>query len=234
MKTAFLSLLSTAIASVTTIGGDTVGDRSLPPVSATLISKHSAKPPSKSIRAALVLNNSGKTPLWFVLPYRCDEPPRLENPLRIPEGFKPTWICADGFNTGTYHKAAEASEGKTVRLTVLNVAGDKAFCLFRLPPGGRVEFESYDFQMLSQYVRSFKVWTATEIKVNGKESLEDWLPYTTLSDAQTMVPRDAESDNLNFDTVTLLRDRTDFRKEPITQLDVRVVGAWEISLGNFK
>ena len=187
----------------------------------------------KFIRAALVLTNSSKTPLWFVLPYRCDEPPRLDNPLRIPKGFKPTWICADGFNTGPYHRAVEGSKGKAIQLNVLNVTEDKAFCLFRLPPGGRVEFESYQFEMWSDYVRSFKSWTAEEITVNGKEPLQNWLPYETLSDAQTFVPANAQSDNLNWD-VKLLSDRADFRKESISKLDLKITGTWEIPFENFK
>ena len=172
MKAFFLSLLYAAFASITSAADDAVASHSPPPVSATFISKHGGKPPSKSIRAALVLTNRSDTPLWFVLPYKCDEPPRLNSPIRIPKGFKPTWICADGFNTGAYNKAVERSKGEAIQLTVLFVEDDKAFRFFRLPPGGRVEFESYDFGMRSEYVRSFRAWTATEIKVNGKEDLE--------------------------------------------------------------
>lgn len=234
MKALFQSLLCAAIASVTNAAGDAVADHLPPPISTTFISKHWGKPPSKSIRAALVLTNRSDTALWFILPYKCDEPPRLNNPLRIPKGFEPTWICGDGFNTGAYYKTAEGSKGQTMRLTVLFVTDDKAFCLFRLPAGGSVEFESYDFEMRSEYVRSFRVWTATEIKVNGKEALETWLPYKTLSDAQTVVPKNAQSDNLNFDTTTLLGDRTDFRKEPIKQLDIKVLGTWDIPFENFQ
>jgi hypothetical protein len=203
------------------------------PVSATFISKQGGKPPLKFIRTALVLTNSSNKPLWFVLPYHCDEPPTLKNPVRIPKGFEPTWICADGFNTGNYYKVAEGSKGKTIRLTVLNVAGDKAFCLFRLPPGGRVAFESYRLEIWSDYVRSFKVWIAEEITVNGKEPLQNWLPYETLSDVQTFVPAKAESDNLNWDA-KLLGNRADFRKEPMSELDLKITGTWEIPLENFK
>ncbi len=187
----------------------------------------------KFIRTALVLTNRTKKPLWFVLPYNCDQPPRLNKRVRIPEGFKPTWIPADGFNTGKYYKAEEGSKGKAIRITVLHVADGEGFCLFRLPPGGRVEFESYEFQMWSDYVRSFKVWTADEIKVNGKEALEKWLPYQTLSDARTFVPAKTQADNLNWDTKTSA-NRTDFRKEPASELDLKITGAWEIPLENFK
>jgi hypothetical protein len=89
------------------------------------------------------------------------------------------------------------------------------------------------FQMWSEYVRSFRVWTASEIKVNGKEKLETWLPYNTSSQAQTFVPLNAESDNLNSDT-GLSGERTDFRKEPITQLDLKVTGTWEVQFEKFK
>ena len=233
MKAPFLSFLCATIVSVATPDGGVAADVLPVPVSATFISKHGGKPPMKFIRAALVLTNNSKAPLWFVLPYRCDEPPKLNNPLRIPKGFQPTWICADGFNTGTYYKAAEGSKGKTIQLKVLSVAEDKAFCLFRLPPGGRVEFESYSFEMWSEYVRSFKSWTAEEITVNGKEPLQKWLPYETLSDAQTLVPANAQSDNLNWDA-KLLGDRADFRKEPISKLDLKITGTWEIPFENFK
>lgn len=87
--------------------------------------------------------------------------------------------------------------------------------------------------MWSEYVRSFRVWTAAEIRVNAKENLENWLPYKTLSEAQTLVPLNAQSDNLNWDA-KLLGDRADFRKEPITQLDLKVTGSWEIQFENFK
>jgi hypothetical protein len=187
----------------------------------------------KSIWAVLVLTNSSKSPLWFVLPYQCDEPPKLNSPLRILKGLQPTWISAHGFNTGAYYKAVEGSKGKTIQLKILYVIEDKGFCLFRLPPGGRVEFESYQFEMRSEYVHSFKAWTAEEITVNGKEPLQNWLPYETLSDAQTLVPANAESDNLTWDA-KLLGNRADFRKEPITKLDLKITGNWEIPFENFK
>src|SRR5688572_12033027 len=118
MKANFVSFLCATIVYVMTTDGGIAGDVLLPPVSATFISKHEAKPPTKFIRAALVLTNRSKTDLWFVLPYRCDEPPKLNNPLRTPEGFQPAWISASGFNTGAYNKVAEGSKGRTIRLTV--------------------------------------------------------------------------------------------------------------------
>ena len=87
--------------------------------------------------------------------------------------------------------------------------------------------------MWSEYVRSFKVWTAEEITVNGKEPLQNWLPYETLSDAQTLVPANAQSNNLNWDA-KLLADRVDFRKEPISKLDLKITGTWEVPFENFK
>ncbi len=150
------------------------------PVSATFISKQAGKPPMKFIRGSLVLNNRTQAPLWFVLPYRIDQPPKLSGPIHLSEGFEPSWIVAEGFNTGIYHKPAERAKGKAIQLKVLFTADDKPFCLFRLPPGGRVEFKSYPFEMAASYTRSFKVWTADEIKVNGSDPLEKWLPYETL------------------------------------------------------
>ncbi|HEV7405410.1 MAG TPA: hypothetical protein VGO11_20875 [Chthoniobacteraceae bacterium] len=198
------------------------------PVSATFIDKKGGKPPMKFIRGSLILNNKTQAPLWFVLPYRIDEPPKLGGPIKMSEGFEPTWIVAEGFNTGVYHKPADKSKGKAIQLKVLFLADDKPFCLFRLPPGGRVEFKSYPFEMWSTYARSFKVWTADEIKVNGAEPLEKWLPYETLSDPQTVVPESAQADNLNFDA-KVMGTRTDFRKEPITQLELKITGSWDVA-----
>lgn len=202
-------------------------ERPTAPVTATFIDKKGGKPPMKFIRASLILNNRTDAPLWFVLPYRLDEPPKLTDPIHLREGFEPTWIVADGFNTGLYHKAEDRSKGKAIQLKVLFLADDKPFCLFRLPPGGRVEFKSYPFEMAASYARSFKVWTASEIKVNGAELLEKWLPYETLSEAQTVVPAGAQADNLNFDS-KVMGTRTDFRKEPITQLELKLTGSWDV------
>src|SRR4051812_21919961 len=80
-----------------------------PPVVATFIEKQAGKPPMKFIRASLLLHNRTDKPLWFVLPYRIDQPPKLSGPIHLSEGFQPTWIVADGFNTGLFHKAAERS-----------------------------------------------------------------------------------------------------------------------------
>lgn len=202
-------------------------ERAAAPVSATFIDKAAGKPPMKSIRASLILNNRTEAPLWFVLPYRIDEPPKLAGPIRLYEGFEPTWIVGEGFNTGVYHKPADRSKGKAIQLKVLFLADDKSFCLFRLPPGGRVEFKSYQFEMAATYMRSFKVWTAEEVKVNATEPLEKWLPYETLSEAQTVVPTGTQSDNLNFDA-KVMGTRTDFRKEPITQIELKIIGSWDV------
>jgi len=215
------------------LGAGHAAESSPAPVSATFISKKQSKPPQKFIDASLVLTNNSNSTLWVVLPHWCDKPLKLKSPVRFKKGFEPTWICADGFNTGTYEKVVEGSKGKTIRLTVLFVAEDEAFCLLRLPLHGRVEFERYQFMMSSKYVQSFRVWTAEEIKVNGNEPLEKWLPYETLSDLQTLVPANASSDNLNFDS-KLFRTRTDFRKDAILKLDLKITGTWEIPFKNFK
>jgi hypothetical protein len=227
MKYSRLAFLCAAL--VLAAGAASAAETSSPaPVSATFIDKQVAKPPAKAIRASLVLTNRTEAPLWFVLPYRIDEPPQLSGPIHLSEGFQPTWIVAEGFNTGIFHKVAERSKGKAIQLKVLFVADDKPFCLFRLPAGGRVEFKSYRFEMAASYVRSFKVCTADEIKVNGTEPLEKWLPYETLSDPQTVVPGSAQPDNLNFDAA-VMGTRTDFRKEPIKQLDLRITGSWDVA-----
>jgi hypothetical protein len=197
------------------------------PVSATFIEKQAGKPPMKFMRASLVLNNRTEAPLWFVLPYRIDQPPKLSGPIQMSEGFQPAWIVAEGFNTGIFHKVADRSKGKAIQLKVLFVANDQPFCLLRLPAGGRIEFKSYPFEMAASYVRFFKVWTADEVKVNGTEPLEKWLPYETLSEAQTVVPGSAQADNLNFDA-KVMGTRTDFRKEPITQLELKIAGSWDV------
>jgi hypothetical protein len=228
MKSRALAILWAVIIAAAACAAPALAEERPPaPVSATFISKQSGKPPMKFIRASLVLNNRTETPLWFVLPYRIDQPPKLSGPIHLNEGFEPGWIVAEGFNTGLYHKASDRAKGKAVQLKVLFVADDKPFCLLRLPPGGRVEFKSYPFEMAGSYVRSFKVWTADEVKVNGAEPLEKWLPFDTLSDPQTLVPASAQSDNLNFDP-KLMGTRTDFRKEPITQLELKIAGSWDV------
>ena len=227
MKSRAPAILCALLAIACTITG-VAEERPAPPVSATFLSKQSGKPPMKFIRASVVLNNRTDAPLWFVLPYRIDQPPKLSGPIHLNEGFEPAWIVAEGYNTGVYHKPADRSKGKAIQLKVLFVADDKPFCLFRLPPGGRLELKSYPFEMAGTYVRSFKAWTADEIKVNGAELLEKWLPYETLSDPQTVVPESAQPDNLNFDA-KLMGTRTDFRKEPITQLELKITGSWDVA-----
>jgi hypothetical protein len=233
MKHPGLALLCALIALLARPMKGVAEERPPAPVTATFIAKQSGKPPTKFIRASLVLNNPTGAPLWFVLPYRIDHPPKLSGPIRMSEGFEPTWIVADGFNTGIYHKLAERSKGKAVQLKVLFLADDKPFCLLRLPPGGRVEFKSYPFEMTGSYVRSFKVWTADEVKVNGTEPLEKWLPYETLSEAQTVVPASAQADNLNFDS-KVMGTRTDFRKEPITQVELKITGTWDVPFRDYE
>jgi hypothetical protein len=217
---------------VTPVGG--IGADVLPaPISATFISKWNAKPPMKWLNARLVLTNSSKSTLWFVLPDELDKPPKLNNPILVPAGFPRKCMSPRGFNTGAYYRPLAGSKGKTIELMVFSVTGDQGFRLFRLPPGGRVEFENYRFEMWSEYVRSFKVWTAEEITVNGKEPLEKWLPYETLSDAQTFVPAEAQFDNLDWDSKKR-GERDDYPKEPISKLDLKITGSWEVPIENFE
>ena len=201
------------------------------PVSATFVSKRIGKPPSREIRASLVLANPTRSTLWYVLPDFCDDPPSMQGTVRMARGFGPEQIGAAGYNTGAYHHLKPGNTGKAIVLTVST--NDQSFRLLRLPPGGTVKFESYSFQMISEYRHAFRVWTADRITVNDKASLELWLPYRTLSDPQVFVQAGTDWDNLDFDTRTSAT-RTDYRKERITKLDLHITGSWKIPFKGYE
>jgi hypothetical protein len=208
-------------------------ERAKPPVSATFLSKDADNWKFKSIIATLVLTNGTKRPVWFVIPLVHNDPPMLQGAVRIKESLMGgKFLVANCYNLDPYQIELKDVKGKAIRLTV-HASNDESFHLFRLPPGGRVEFESFDFQAPRGYFPSFRVRVADEIMVNGGTPLERWLPYETLSDQDVLVRhRDmAEAVNLNFDLKTL-ETRTDLKA--IDRLDLHITGEWDIPFDGYK
>ena len=71
----------------------------------------------------------------------------------------------------------------------------------------------------------------TRMTVVQGAALRDANNAELLRDLQTritVVPGGAQPDNLNFDA-TLMGTRADFRKEPITELELKIAGSWDVA-----
>lgn len=228
MKIAVL-FLSAGLANWALLAYTQETERAKPPVSATFLFKSADNSKFKSLHSTLVLSNRAERPVWFVIPLVHNEPPILQGAVRIQEYGK--ILVGTCYNLG-YQTELKDVKGKAIGLKVF-AANDKSFHLFRLPPGGRVEFEIFDFWAPRGYFPSFRVQVADEIIVDGGTPLERWLPYETLSDQDVLVRRRdvAHAANLNFDLKTF-KTRTDLKA--IDKLDIHTTGEWDIPFDGYR
>jgi uncharacterized protein (TIGR03067 family) len=188
------------------------------PARFTFIEKQDGKPPVRSYHVGLVLRNDREEPVWFVLPYYGDEPLRADGKFRNTGGFDRP-LEADDYDGDRY-----GGRGKAVKVTFL---GD-GFHAFRLPPAGSLRLADYPIECWSD-IRRVEVWEVSELRVNGRTPLEDWLPYKTLSDGRTLIPFWARAGGLDWDRARS-RPRTDYPKEKVDFVSARVLKKWDLPL----
>jgi hypothetical protein len=124
----------------------------------------------------LTLANRQRQPVWFLVPTWLDRPLSEEGVFRNTSedprfaAFEATEYDGDGGSV------------VSVRMNGLLFG----FSAFRLPVGGQVEFGGYSFFARSNFSH-LVVLESLDLKVNGKTSLEKWLPFVATSGAKVSV-----------------------------------------------
>jgi RNA polymerase sigma factor (sigma-70 family) len=196
-------------------------DRPDVPARVTFIEKQDGKPPSRTFHVGLTLRNRRDEPVWFLLPYDGDRPMPADGQ------FKNTGGTALPLEGEAYDGDKVGGQGRAVEVTFL---GD-GFHAFRLPPAGSLTIADYPLECWSD-VRRVEVWEASELRVNGRTPLEDWLPYKTLSNARTVIPfwtNWRRGGSLDWDGARS-RPRTDYPKEQVDFIAARVLKKWDLAL----
>src|SRR5262249_25075644 len=146
-----------------------------PSVSVKFLGKTGGKPPMRLYDLALEMTNPRDHPVWLLLPYYGDEV--LPDKGAFQSNFD------QPFGGPEYAGAARGGGGKAVEVHFL---GDPSFRAFRLPARAKVALARFTVETWSDITQTQFV-EASSLRVNDRTPLEEWLPYTTLSDRTASV-----------------------------------------------
>ncbi|MFL5341885.1 MAG: WD40 repeat domain-containing protein, partial [Gemmataceae bacterium] len=175
-------------------------------IKATFIRKQDGKPPMRAFHVKLEMTNPGDKPIWLLLGYYRDLLPSRTG--------KFTSEAADGQPqcfTGKYFDGEKkGGQGKAIEISYI---GGDGFRAFHLPPRSAMTFDDFAIESWSD-IKWIDVLEASELRVNGKTPLQEWLPYPTMSDQQVRIPANTDWGNLDWDAKTL-KSRTDYPNEKV-------------------
>lgn len=183
------------------------------PVRADYLGSREGKPPLKFHSVRLTLVNPEDKPVWFVLPYWGDKP--------LPE--KGVFSNKNWKDQPFGGKQFDGEGGSVVE--VLMYGGD-GFKAFRVPAKGQLELDGYTIDA-SKDIEEIVVMEARELKVNGKTSLEKWLPYATTSGKEVKVALNIDWKNLDWDAKRL-GSRDDYPKEKVERVQAEGFRRWTV------
>lgn len=128
----------------------------------------------------LEVYNRRNVSVWYLVRLRSDRPLPREVSLTFAEPALPSDFPCRIFNGSTVRGWG--------RLVLLEIPSDQGpFLAFRLPARGYLQMA--DFELLAPAPpEAFEAWEAASLSVNDLRSLEDWLPYDSLSGFRVRLP----------------------------------------------
>ncbi len=199
------------------VDGTRMADPQIPdlPVQAEYLGSRDLKPPMKSYSIRLMLVNRQDKPIWFVLPSWGDKP--------LPENGV--------FNNSRYDQpfGGEQFEGEGGSAIKVEMFGGDGFNAFHLPANGRLELDGYSIDG-SKDIKEIIVLETKELKINGKTSLEQWLPYGTICSQNVKVSQNQLSSgwkNLDWNWEKN-RERDDYPKEKVEEVKAETIRSWTV------
>lgn len=183
-------------------------------------------PPVKGVYVKLMIRNNHKMPMWYLLPRAANQSLGTSSKLVAQTNRK------QPFNSKLYKGTInEQNEGQLIEVTMYG-DNSKGFKAFYVPPMSSITFRNYEINE-GELVENMELWSATELWVNSKKPLEDWLPYEVLSDANVKVHCNKNSgcdwDNLDWDD-NADKARTDYPKETVSYIQAKSPKKHYISL----
>jgi WD40 repeat protein len=190
------------------------------PVRATFIEERGGKPPMRFYHVKLELTNPRDRPVWLLLGYYGDQPLNPDAKFATDSDGSPQTITGMFFD-GDKNKGW----GKVIEL---HAGGDKGFRAILLPPRATIRFDNYAISAWNA-VNTIQVWEASDLAVNGKTPLQNWLPYAAMSDQKARIAPNTDGTNLDWDAKAS-KSRTDYLNEKITSIDAAVLKKWVVPI----
>ena len=185
--------------------------KTAPPASFKLLRIQKGKPPLMFYHCKVTFRNPYNRPTWLLL---ADD---------IGYSFFPREKRAKHLRIPSRPVGETVFEGKRYKGNKGPVISVHAFLkptlkILYLPPKGVITFEEYPFETWGK-TNKVDILLASDVLVNGKKSLNKWLPFATKSKSGTIVPADNKWHNLNWDKKRN-KERTDFPKEVVKFLEL--------------
>ncbi len=220
MDSAFVAILLPVVV----VGEEGEQKKSVSPVQIIVLEQRGGKPPMRSYFVKLLLANPSDKALWLLLPYYGSGPLKADARFTPSSNGEPQCFVGKQFNGGK-----NQGEGTAIEIALI---GEKGFRAFRLPPHASIQFDRFPIEAWKN-VNKMELWEASELRVNGKTALENWLPYSTLSAAKARIPANTDWTNLDWDAKTQ-KSRTDYPKETIKSVVATISHKWEVSINGMK
>ena len=164
-----------AVLIVACIGASVAGDQGSnvePPIQAKVKDRGQGK--GCYLTVDLKLANNRGAPVWFVSALRGNQLLRHDGTFSGEYDIRDIAFQADVYDEGS---------GAAI---LVNHFGKDSFRAILVPAEGRFHFGGYVIDAQSP-IRFVDVWEVRSLKVNGKTSLEDWLPYDVMSSASVEI-----------------------------------------------
>ena len=191
------------------------------PVKLKLLHLQRGKPPMRFYHCRVSMQNTSNKPYWIVLPEDISisllPNKRRAKHLRIPSNPEDDVVFVG--------KGYKSSAGQVIAVHAFVKPSLNAY---HLPAGANIVFKKLSFEAWSK-VKKVNVLLARDILVNDKRSLEDWLPFPTMSPKKATVLGERNWQNLNWDR-RKNRRRTDFPKERVNFIELKNLYSYEVRM----
>lgn len=165
----------------------------------------------------LKITNPTNKPRWFI--FRQD----ADRPLREDEIFSSSAPNLLPFASYRLNSSESGGKGEITRVLY---KGANSFIAFRLLPRATILLHKFHQFALGKY-KEFEVWQASDILVNSKTPLEEWLPYNVMSTKEAVITDKVDEVPLDLNH-NRTRQRTDYPKEKIMHVWVQREHQWSM------
>jgi hypothetical protein len=183
------------------------------PAAVKVIKTGPSKPPFTFNHLQVKLMNRQSKPIWLLLRHRDSFPPTGQ--------FACEKLEKHCFSTMQLWDGGSKQQGKVVLITFLGV---ETFRAIHIPAGGDIILGNYIMTTLGP-VTDFEVWEVDSLRVNGKTPLEEWLPYSVISDRVVHIGDRQKQTVLDLDKNTN-KKREDYPNEKVEFVTARAIRKW--------
>lgn len=184
------------------------------PANVWLVMSRGSKPPFTFYQFKIRLRNRQSRPSWLLLRHR--DPLVESGRFNCYDSEK---LCFSG------EQLAETKSKRQAKMVIIRFLGSDSFAAIRIPEGGDLTHGEY-IMNIEGSISEFEVWEVDSLLVNGKTPVEEWLPYSVMSDRLVDIAYpNLKATSLNWDA-TINDYRRDFPNEKVEFVTAHAVRKW--------